>query len=242
MSAAGGAEPGSGGAADTGETQDEDPGAGRSREPRLAALVLAAGTASRFGGGKVRALLGGRPLLAYVLAAARAAGAERTVVVLGRDAEDVRSALLADDAAAFRGVLIAVNPAPERGLASSLRLGLAAAAHPSPAGGSVAAGVLVLLGDQPRVRPDVIRALVEAAAAASPDTIAVVPAYAADGAPNPVLLLRAGLALGRDAEGDRGLGPLLAAAPGRVVRVAVAGSNPDVDTPADLAALEETMR
>ena len=42
-------------------------------------------------------------------------------------------------------------------------------------------------------------------------------------------------------DGDRGLGPLLAAHPGRVLRVTVAGTNPDVDTPAQLAALERTL-
>ena len=39
-------------------------------------------------------------------------------------------------------------------------------------------------------------------------------------------------------QGDRGLGPLLAAHPELVIRVPVGGSNPDVDTPTDLAALE----
>jgi CTP:molybdopterin cytidylyltransferase MocA len=37
--------------------------------------------------------------------------------------------------------------------------------------------------------------------------------------------------------GDRGLGPLLAAHPERVLAVDVPGANPDVDTPADLERL-----
>ena len=204
--------------------------------PPVAALVLAAGSGTRFGGGKVRAQLEGRPVVAHVLRAARAAGIERLVLVLGRDAAAVRSSLLASDPAALGGVLVAVNPDPERGLATSLRLGLAAAtAAPVPA------GVLVLLGDQPRVRPEVIRALM--AAASSPaETLAVAPAYAEDGAPNPVLLLAPGWSLAAGLSGDRGLGPLLAAAGRRVLRVPVAGANPDVDTPADLAALEGGRR
>jgi CTP:molybdopterin cytidylyltransferase MocA len=95
--------------------------------------------------------------------------------------------------------------------------------------------VLVLLGDQPRVRADVLRALCGAATSAG--AIAVVPRYAEDAAPNPVLLLPAGWPLVSRLSGDRGLGPLLAADPARVVWVAVPGANPDVDTPADLAAL-----
>ena len=62
--------------------------------------------------------------------------------------------------------------------------------------------------------------------------------HAADGAPNPVLVRRAAWALAAGLSGDRGLGPLLAARPELVLEVAVDGANPDVDTPADLAALQ----
>lgn len=199
----------------------------------ITGLVLAAGAGTRFGGGKLRALLEGRPLVAHVLAAARAAGVARLVLVLGRDAPAVRAALVADDPGALAGVLVATNPAPERGLASSLRLGLAAAtAAPQPH------GVLILLGDQPRVAPAVIRALVRRVVEAPPTALAIAPSYAADGAPNPVLLLPSGWSAAAALDGDRGLGPLLVAERDRVVRVALAGRNPDVDTPADLAELE----
>jgi molybdenum cofactor cytidylyltransferase len=204
---------------------------------RFAGLILAAGSGSRFGGGKMRARLDGRPLSAHVLDAARAAGLGRLVLVLGRDAAAVRDAISAADPAALAGLLVAVNPAPERGLATSLRLGLAAAtADPTPA------GILVLLGDQPRVRPDVIAALLDASFSARSDTLAVVPEYADDGAPNPVLLLPAAWILAAELDGDRGLGALLAARPELEVRVPVAGANPDVDTLADLADLEGSPR
>jgi molybdenum cofactor cytidylyltransferase len=202
------------------------------RDPaRVAGLILAAGTGSRFGGGKMRARLDGRPLVAHVLQAARYAGLERLVLVLGDDAAAVRADLLATDPAALDGVLVVVNPAAGRGLATSLRLGLVAAtADPMPS------GVLILLGDQPRIRPAALTALT--AAAAPPDALAVVAGHAGDEAPNPVLLLwPRGEALVDELEGDRGLGPLLATRPERVVRVPVDGLNPDVDTPADLAAL-----
>lgn len=196
-------------------------------------MVLAAGAGSRFGGGKVWAPLEGRPLLAHVLGAVRAAGLGRVLLVLGRDAEAVRAALHDRDPGVLQGILVVVNAAPERGLASSLRAGLAVAvAAPAPA------AVLVLLGDQPRVRPDVVRALLAGGWAAPAGTLAVVPAYADDGAPNPVLLLPAAWPLAAELAGDRGIGPLLASRAGRVVRVPVPGDNPDVDTPADLAALE----
>jgi molybdenum cofactor cytidylyltransferase len=152
------------------------------------------------------------------------------VVVLGRDAAAVVSALRADEPAALDRVLMVVNPEPERGLATSLAIGLGpATAAPAPA------GVLVVLGDQPRVRAEVLRALCAAVAPAT--AVAVVPRYDADAAPNPVLLMPAGWPLVAGLTGDRGLGPLLAADHDTVVRVPVRGANPDVDTPADLADL-----
>jgi molybdenum cofactor cytidylyltransferase len=202
---------------------------------RVAGLILAAGAGRRFGGGKMRARLDGRPLVGHVIATARVAGLGRLVLVLGGDATAVRADLVAADPDALDGVLVAVNPAAERGLATSLRLGLAAAAaDPRPD------GVLILLGDQPRVHPAALTALL--AAVAPPDALAVVVDHAGDRAPNPVLLLLPqGLALVAELDGDRGLGPLLAARPERVLRVPVAGANPDVDTPAHLAALEGTL-
>jgi molybdenum cofactor cytidylyltransferase len=190
----------------------------------VVAVVLAAGAGKRFGGGKMAALIDGTPLPAHVVTAVRAAGIERVVMVLGRDACAVTAALLPREP-----LLRAINPAPERGLASSLRLGIGAARACEPA------GVLILLGDQPLVRTSVIEALLATEAPAG--AVAIAPLYADDPAPNPVLLLPAGFDLVAAAEGDQGLGRLLATVGDRVVRVPVAGANPDIDTPADLADL-----
>ena len=73
-------------------------------------LVLAAGAGSRFGGGKLLAPIGGRPVLQHVLDALATAGVGEVVVVLGRDAEAVEAAI------AWRGERRVVNPEPERGL------------------------------------------------------------------------------------------------------------------------------
>ncbi|HSW41052.1 MAG TPA: NTP transferase domain-containing protein, partial [Patescibacteria group bacterium] len=72
---------------------------------RFAGLVLAAGKGLRFGGGKVRAPLEGRPLVGHVLAAARAAGLGRIVLVLGRDAAEVLAAVREADEGALDGTL-----------------------------------------------------------------------------------------------------------------------------------------
>ncbi len=190
-------------------------------------MVLAAGASSRFGSPKLLAPLRGRPVLQHTLDAVAAAGLGDVVVVLGADAGAIEAAI------AWRGERRVRNGRPEDGLASSLRVGLDAAAE-TPA----AEAALVVLGDQPAVRPDVIRAVLDAAA--SPGAAGarfVRPRYPEDPAPNPVLVRRDAWELAAALRGDRGLGPLLAARPESVAEVPVAGANPDVDTPEDLAAL-----
>jgi CTP:molybdopterin cytidylyltransferase MocA/SAM-dependent methyltransferase len=185
----------------------------------IVGLVLAAGAGSRFGGGKLLAPIGGRPVLQHVLDALATAGVGQVVVVLGRDADAVEGTI------EWRDERRVINPEPERGLASSLQVGLTAV-------GPDAGAVLVALGDQPLVSPAVIRALIEA-----PDDPArpiAVPAYGDDQGRNPVLVRHAAFPQIAEAAGDRGLGPVLAAHPDLVTEIAVAGSNPDVDTRVDL--------
>ncbi len=191
---------------------------------RVAAIVLAAGAGSRFGGGKLLAAVDGRPLLQHVLDRLAEARVDDVIVVLGADAAAIEAAI------EWRAERRVVNPEPERGLASSLAIGRAAL-------GPGTGAVLIALGDQPTLRTDVIRALLEAPD--DPDRPVVVPAYAEDRGRNPVLVRSAGFSLLDEASGDHGLGPILAAHPERVQEVAVAGSNPDVDTPADLVGVLE---
>ena len=80
-----------------------------------------------------------------------------------------------------------------------------------------------------------MQALVGAANAAEQSV--VVPRNAAGGGGNPALVRRAAWHLAVAVRGDRGLGPMLADRPDLVLRVDVAGSNPDVDTAQDLEAL-----
>ena len=184
------------------------------------AIVLAAGAGSRFGGGKLLAEIGGRPVLQHVLDAVADAGITDVVVVLGADAAAVEAAVT------WRAEQRVVNPAPDRGLASSLQLGFDAVRDD-------ASGVLVALGDQPLVSAGVIRALLQA-----PDLdgrAVVVPVYEDERGRNPVLLRRPAFPLVAEAAGDRGLGPVLEAHSELVAEVPVPGANPDVDTGPDLA-------
>ena len=131
------------------------------RRLSLAAVVLAAGAATRFSddpGAKLIAKVDGQPMLARVLGQVRAFGPAATVVVLGHGAEEVERALAWGDEIRIR------NHAPERGLASSLQVGIdALRALPD-----AHEGAFLVLGDQPRLRADVMRRLEVAATTARP--------------------------------------------------------------------------
>jgi len=194
---------------------------------RTAAVVLAAGKGSRFGGGKLLASLEDRAVLQHVLDRLAEAGVWDVVVVLGDDAGAV------EDSIEWRGERRIRNPDPGQGLSSSVQVGVEALDDHVDA-------ALIVLGDQPRVPIEALRALLEAPA--DPSGPIVVPVYPGDTGNNPVRLERAAFRLVADATGDRGLGPVIAAHPElvRKVRVDVPGGNPDIDTRADLVALLET--
>ena len=195
----------------------------------LHALVLAAGRGSRFGGSKLQAQYRGRPLLAYPLAVV-AAARERGLINGGC------VVVTADDDASCRLVRTmrlepVTNTAPERGLSYSLQLGLAAledAAQPTAA--------LILLGDQPLVRLEVIEAVISAWYAGR-GTI-VRPRYEAspDVPGHPVLVERSVWPVIRALKGDAGLASGTIGAVGTLIDVT--GINPDVDTLTDLQTLE----
>ncbi len=139
-----------------------------------------------------------------------------------------------EDALTWADELRVRNHAPERGLASSLQVAIdALRALPDAFDGA-----FIVLGDQPLLRADTMRALEAAAATARPaDPAAVVPRYDAPGSRNPVLLLRPAWAWVDEIEGDRGLGSTLAQRADAVLEVKVGGKMPDVDTPDELARL-----
>jgi CTP:molybdopterin cytidylyltransferase MocA/SAM-dependent methyltransferase len=189
--------------------------------------VLAAGAGTRFGGGKMRAMLDGRPILQHVLDRLADAGLDDVVVVLGDDADEVGEAI------AWRHERRIRNPDPARGLSGSVRLGMGAVHDDVDA-------ALFVLGDQPRVAPEAIRALLDAGV--DEHRPITVPTYEGDAGRNPVLLGRAAFGLAERTDGDRGLGPLLASHPELVRAVPVPAGvrdNPDVDTRADLVAALE---
>jgi molybdenum cofactor cytidylyltransferase len=189
----------------------------------VAAVILAAGAGSRFGGGKLVALLDGQPILAHVVDAARAAGLD-PIVVVGPPTGELDHL----DLGAVRRV---TNETPQEGLSSSVRLGLREfELEPN------VTAAMILPGDQPRVRPETIGALL-AAMDETPDTPFVAARHEDDRSPNPVVAQRSAWRLADELAGDRGFGPVLSDHPELVHWIDVAGSNPDVDTQADLVRL-----
>lgn len=130
----------------------------------LIAVVLAAGGGSRLGGGKLLLPWLGKPILVHVLDAIAAAGRARAmIVVIGHDAEKVGDALREHRRADGPVCDIVENPHWREGQSTSLRCGVVRAASEIAA---APGGVMVLLGDQPRVRPATLRLLADSHAEA----------------------------------------------------------------------------
>lgn len=185
----------------------------------VAGLLLAAGGGSRLGRPKAPVEYDGEPLAVRGVRLLRAGGCDPVVVVLG-------PAVVPVDAA------VVVNPDWGTGLSSSLRAGLAALADTD------AAAAVVALADQPLIGAAAVSRLV---AAWQGGAVAAVATYAGAHR-NPVLLDRSvWVAVADAAVGDAGARPWLRAHPERVTGVPCddTGSPYDVDTPADLAGLEE---
>jgi nicotine blue oxidoreductase len=191
---------------------------------KIVGLVLAAGAGSRYGRPKALVTYRGSLLVERAAQTLTAAGCARTVVVIGAEADRVR--------AAAPGLEFAENPEWATGMASSLKVGLAALSR-DPADGDPAGAAVVLLVDMPGVTPDSVRRI-------SGD---VTPATLAMGGYNdrrghPVLLGRehwAGVAA--TATGDRGARDYLRTHADRlrVVPVDDVADDFDLDTPEQAA-------
>jgi molybdenum cofactor cytidylyltransferase len=188
----------------------------------FAALVLAAGSASRFGGGKLTADYAGRPLLHHALAAARAAPVASVTVVTGSDAEAVAAC-----AGAFDPTIRLAHAADHaEGMAASLRAGIASL----PEG---TAAAFVFLGDMPRVPHAVLEPLAAAVRAGAP---AAAPVFQGRRG-NPVVLAKSVFAAVSALEGDVGARPILQRLGARLALVEAPDDGVlfDVDEPGDLA-------
>jgi molybdenum cofactor cytidylyltransferase len=192
--------------------------------PRLAAVLLAAGQSRRMGRNKLLEPWQGRPLAARMLSSLHEAGLSPVVVVTGHQADRLIAAL---KGAAADDVSFVHNPDYAGGLASSVRVGVAAL----PDGID---GAVIAQADMPRVGPDVIAALIAAFAPAAGREICVPTHRGRRG--NPILWSKALLDRMHTLTGDAGARSLLVAHADLVCEVEIAsdGILVDFDTPDDL--------
>jgi molybdenum cofactor cytidylyltransferase len=177
---------------------------------KVAAVILAAGSATRFGSPKQLARVGDRTMLEAVVAIAREAGLDPILAVVPGALEVPRD------------VVPVRNDDPERGLSHSLQMGIAALP------GDVEAAV-VLLGDQPTLPVASLAAIVTARGSRP-----IVAASSGGLVLPPVLLERSAFDRVALIRGDSGLREITRGNPQLVREVPIEAVPADVDTPADL--------
>jgi molybdenum cofactor cytidylyltransferase len=115
----------------------------------ISGLILGAGASQRLGPPKQLLPFRGTTLLGWVVQqAGRAAGLDEVIVVLGRAANEIREQV------DFGSARVVDNPVFTEGCSSSYKVGLAALNPESQA-------IMIILGDQPGIVPEVIDRLAE---------------------------------------------------------------------------------
>lgn len=191
-------------------------------DPGTHAIVLAAGAARRFGGGKLTATLNGRPLVSWSVERALQTPVELVTVVLGADAEAVARALPSDVR-----LRVTVCPDWEEGLSRSLQCGVQTLPDHARA-------LLLFLGDMPDVSSALAHRMLRLVLDGAP---AAMPVY--DGQPaHPVAISARLFPAIRNLHGDQGARRVLRTVPGAVeIETDERGSIADIDTEADLHSL-----
>ena len=183
-------------------------------------IVLGAGGSKRLGRPKQLLPYGDDTLLGHALQTARGCGFGQLVVALGGAADEVRERV------DLTGAQVVVNTAYGEGCSSSIAAALDVV--------DPRCEVLVLmLGDQPGVTAQTVRALLDGRG----DAPLAVCRYD-DGRGHPLAFDRSVFAELAALHGDKGVWRLLDRRAGDVVEVPIAGTVPlDVDTPADYEAV-----
>ena len=190
---------------------------------KIVGLLLAAGSATRFGSDKLRHELPHGVAIAVQAARHLKQQIPRVVAVVRPDSTELISTLKSE------GCEVVVCENAAEGMGASLACAARAAAHLHPGAG----GYLVALGDMPFVRPTTIAAVRDALAAGAP----LAAPYFRGRRGHPVALssgfFKDLLAL----EGDQGAKKLVTANQQKLVKIPVGdpGAIRDIDRPEDLA-------
>lgn len=188
----------------------------------ISALLLAAGSARRFGAPKLLQDLHGAPLIRWSAEVLIGVPVDEVIIVVPPDFDALRTALQDIDAS------FVVNPHPALGIASSLACGVAALSTDTNA-------AIVGLGDEPMVSPTAARRVLDRFRAGGAKIVASTYAGVRG---HPVLFDRSVFDELRTLSGDVGARAVVDRDPRRVAFVEMGEPMPlDVDTPEDLARL-----
>jgi molybdenum cofactor cytidylyltransferase len=161
---------------------------------QVAAIILAAGKSTRMGEAKQLLRLGDGTVLGQTIENVRRSRMDEIVLVLGSSAEAIRRQL---PISLLEGLKVVINPAYAQGIASSLRAGLSAL-------DAQIAAALIVLADQPFVRPQTLNQIAQLAHQhRSSRAQIVIPSYRGVRG-NPVLLDRSVFAEVMALQGDVG--------------------------------------
>jgi len=195
----------------------------------IVGVILAAGFSRRMGDPKQLLMIQGQRLLERVIRAALHSHLQRVVIVLGGYEASVRKALA--DLLNHPKLVVISNPKPEKGMGSSLSIGVSAIKNEK------ADGVMVLLGDQPFLRAETINSIIRRFR--DSDKL-VCAAFYGDRRGHPIVFDRSLLPYLDRLSGDEGPRQLLKEHPDWIEPVAIDPAlGLDLDEPSDLTRLRE---
>jgi molybdenum cofactor cytidylyltransferase len=188
----------------------------------LFAIVLAAGSSTRFGTTKQLAEIDGKPMVRRAVHLAEYACEDRYVLVAGNRWMDVH-----DACSPLNGYLV-INDDFKTGIASSIATGVKAVSESAEA-------LLLMLADQPLITERYIDRMIKAW---SESKTSIVCSEFANTVGPPVIFPSAYFPELSQLEGDKGARPLLELHAENVIRLPFEGAAMDIDVPADLLDLK----
>ena len=193
---------------------------------KIAIIILAAGTSSRFGSPKQLLTYNGNTLLRHAVDAALGTGCQSVSVILGANIEVLRGELK------DKPVIIVENSGWEEGMASSIRCGLEniknSILNPD--------SVIFMVCDQPHVSSSLLVSLIEK----KQETGMPIVASSYEGkSGTPALFHRTIFPLLMELVGDKGARKIIADNPEKVALVSFPGGIIDIDTVSDYELLKK---
>ncbi|MBQ6425713.1 MAG: nucleotidyltransferase family protein [Clostridia bacterium] len=194
---------------------------------RIGCIILAAGLSTRFGRNKLAEPVNGETMIRHAVRVYASQGFDVSVLVANGDNREVL------DAAAGRFDAVAINPHPERGISSSIRIGIRRLLLTAVSKGRILDGVLFGVCDQPGLSAGTVGKLQDAFSG-HPDRI-VAPVRSDGKRGNPVIFPVGLLSELMELEGDRGGSAVISRHPDLLLTVETAAEElDDIDTPEDI--------